>query len=477
MKCNEIKGLLSEYIEGQLAPDICKEIEGHLSVCSNCSGAFDGLKLITRSLDHLPKVNTPDDFLEGIHKKIEKGGIFDRVLKTLFFPARFKVPLECAGLAATVVLAILLFRGMGIKGRLDYLLIKGDKRGGIQEEVSPQPEKKMSLENKGLYEKAGTKPAYEDSEEGSTWEERNDGAGGGDAMGKRVWKQELKQALNEGIKKDGINDGHRNIIADEEGLDSKALPKSPMQAPLELIKVKRQDAQAPSPLATQLAYHAPGEGISHLTLSLKIRDFSENQQQLRVKGMLQKGDRLMDEEIIRRGGDHPEGLKPGTSGPSLTDRMSEGVAKEQGIPMTITEEPQDKSLPDAKIKGIIGEGRVEMDTEDRPGEGDKGIEAEQKWHGITDIKGELEYEAGGYASLSAPILTAIKRLGGRDIQSEYDHSTGQLILITAEIPVEHLDSLLEELRKFGDIGNLPAEVPKYGNFIKVNIHLEDYTAY
>ncbi len=43
-KCSEYIGNLNDYLDGELTPDLCDEIEAHIGECNNCRIMVDTLK-------------------------------------------------------------------------------------------------------------------------------------------------------------------------------------------------------------------------------------------------------------------------------------------------------------------------------------------------------------------------------------------------------------------------------------------------
>ena len=44
MKCNDLLKLLSDYVDGQIDPALCQELEKHLAGCNPCRVVIDNLK-------------------------------------------------------------------------------------------------------------------------------------------------------------------------------------------------------------------------------------------------------------------------------------------------------------------------------------------------------------------------------------------------------------------------------------------------
>jgi hypothetical protein len=104
MNCDEIKDLLSEYIDGVLDSETKALVDEHLSDCKNCQRELAQLKALVKELRSLESVAPPRDFLAQLHKRMEQRSWFSKTLRTLFVPLRLKIPLEFAGAAAMAIL-------------------------------------------------------------------------------------------------------------------------------------------------------------------------------------------------------------------------------------------------------------------------------------------------------------------------------------------------------------------------------------
>jgi anti-sigma factor (TIGR02949 family) len=68
--CKALLGSLSEYIDGELPADLCKEIEKHLEGCDNCRIVLNTTRR-TIDLVHMPAdENVPDDVRERLFKRL-----------------------------------------------------------------------------------------------------------------------------------------------------------------------------------------------------------------------------------------------------------------------------------------------------------------------------------------------------------------------------------------------------------------------
>jgi len=71
LKCEELLGSLSAYIDGELGPKLCHELEKHLSECDNCRVVLNTTKR-TIELVHSPaeKSDLPEDVRERLFKRL-----------------------------------------------------------------------------------------------------------------------------------------------------------------------------------------------------------------------------------------------------------------------------------------------------------------------------------------------------------------------------------------------------------------------
>jgi len=69
--CENLLGSLSEYIDGELNPELCAEIEKHLAGCENCRVVLNTTKR-TIDLVQAPTENPamPNDVRERLFKRL-----------------------------------------------------------------------------------------------------------------------------------------------------------------------------------------------------------------------------------------------------------------------------------------------------------------------------------------------------------------------------------------------------------------------
>jgi anti-sigma factor (TIGR02949 family) len=71
LKCEELLGSLSAYIDGELGPELCQELEKHLEGCEDCRVVLNTTKR-TIELVHSPveKSALPADVRERLFKRL-----------------------------------------------------------------------------------------------------------------------------------------------------------------------------------------------------------------------------------------------------------------------------------------------------------------------------------------------------------------------------------------------------------------------
>jgi anti-sigma factor (TIGR02949 family) len=69
--CKELLGSLSSYIDGDLSPELCQELEKHLEGCDDCRVVLNTTKR-TIDLVHAPneKPELPEDVRERLFKRL-----------------------------------------------------------------------------------------------------------------------------------------------------------------------------------------------------------------------------------------------------------------------------------------------------------------------------------------------------------------------------------------------------------------------
>jgi len=69
-KCEDIRELISEYIDGDLAGDLLSEFEEHISSCEDCRKELNDVKSIIAMLNDTPDEDLPLNFKDELHERL-----------------------------------------------------------------------------------------------------------------------------------------------------------------------------------------------------------------------------------------------------------------------------------------------------------------------------------------------------------------------------------------------------------------------
>ena len=106
MDCTQIRNRLSEYVDDALDAKAKALADEHLRTCSACREELDFLRVLVKGLSSLEAVKAPADFLDQLHKRMERRPRMSAIREWFFYPLRVKIPLQLAGAA---VMALIIF--------------------------------------------------------------------------------------------------------------------------------------------------------------------------------------------------------------------------------------------------------------------------------------------------------------------------------------------------------------------------------
>lgn len=75
--CDELLGSLSAYIDGELSPELCEELERHLAACDNCRVVLNTIK---RTIDLVQTPHEKPDLPYDVRERLFKRLNLDRYL-------------------------------------------------------------------------------------------------------------------------------------------------------------------------------------------------------------------------------------------------------------------------------------------------------------------------------------------------------------------------------------------------------------
>ncbi len=135
MKCNEIKELLSLYIDRMLDESQLKEIEEHLSVCDGCRKEYIEMKEMLDLLGQAEMIPVPDAFCFRLRKalKEEKQNMIDSgiICKPSKNKNRWRIITSIAAVFAVGVITLSLYSD--VLGILPDKLNGGDQAGAVKQ--------------------------------------------------------------------------------------------------------------------------------------------------------------------------------------------------------------------------------------------------------------------------------------------------------------------------------------------------------
>jgi predicted anti-sigma-YlaC factor YlaD len=68
--CYQVPRELSDYLEGDLAPQLRFRIEAHLQTCDHCRAVYDGLRNIVQLLGEEEVIELPEGFSQRLYKRL-----------------------------------------------------------------------------------------------------------------------------------------------------------------------------------------------------------------------------------------------------------------------------------------------------------------------------------------------------------------------------------------------------------------------
>jgi hypothetical protein len=70
--CQRVREMLPHLLEndGEVRPEMARQVYGHLSVCTGCSGEFDEMQQVIQLMEKMPPAEMPQDFSQIIMQRI-----------------------------------------------------------------------------------------------------------------------------------------------------------------------------------------------------------------------------------------------------------------------------------------------------------------------------------------------------------------------------------------------------------------------
>jgi len=407
MRCARVKGLLSDYIDGLLDAERATLVENHLAKCGKCRKELESLRTLIHELRSLESVMAPDDFLASIHSRLEKETFWERIKAFLFIPARIRIPMEWATLAATVVIAFFVF----------HLVPFTPSEKSLQFQAAKKTKQEQPL------------VAYDSSQKIERSKSDEQPAG-----------PTLTVAENQPMTSKGkleTKDSRQN----EKIVGAIAMP-------VEAAKRERGSESVPRPAAKPVApapaaaMDAKKDETSLYSMPLKVQSLTEEEQsafkkQETIVASIPESGVLRDEL-----NGEPERIQLGLILASGKNQASKSVPP--GSPAPSALEVPSKKIPQSS--GVSPVSRDQIGTELAKS---KSTSPGSKNLAALVFPNQIREEA------LLKIETTLSPLGGRILQVNRNKETQQPEFVDIEIPIQYYEKFIVELNTMGKL-NMPA---------------------
>jgi hypothetical protein len=118
MVSEELRAMIPDYVRGLLSPTDAKEVEAALESSPEIYPEFEAAQSYYSALNQIPEVKAPSDFVFRVNHRIDSVPFWPRIRGILFEPLALKLPFELAGVAACLVISLVLFNPFSSRGRL-----------------------------------------------------------------------------------------------------------------------------------------------------------------------------------------------------------------------------------------------------------------------------------------------------------------------------------------------------------------------
>jgi hypothetical protein len=112
MDHNDIRHMLSEYIDDAVSPGDRAAIEEHLKTCEKCTNALKELRQTVAVIRSVEEIDPPAWMTQKIMAKVRTEAGSKSWFQRLFFPLAVKLPLEAIGALFIAVTAVFIYQNM-----------------------------------------------------------------------------------------------------------------------------------------------------------------------------------------------------------------------------------------------------------------------------------------------------------------------------------------------------------------------------
>ncbi|OGW35435.1 MAG: hypothetical protein A2X58_11485 [Nitrospirae bacterium GWC2_56_14] len=156
MNHNEIRHMLSEYIDGAVSPEDRTAIEEHLKTCERCSDALKELRQTVAVIRTVEELDPPAWMTQKIMAKVRVEAAKKSWFHRFFFPLHIKLPLEAVGVLFLAVTAVFIYQNIQPSMRTPNPLV--EEYAPAQEPLPSGIEKKAEQKSTQLSRRAKKLP-------------------------------------------------------------------------------------------------------------------------------------------------------------------------------------------------------------------------------------------------------------------------------------------------------------------------------
>jgi hypothetical protein len=337
MKHDDIRHMLSEYIDGAVTRKEKTAIENHLKSCTECRNALVELKKTIEHIKKVEEVNSPAWMTQKIMAKVraeaeQKRSFFQR----LFYPLAIKLPIQAVAVLFLAVTAFYIYQNMNPMEKYAEApaFIEANKEppatglamneqkmkrdSSLATKKAPQAPGYKSLDMKYMYEKPAVAPV--ESKPSS-------------ASAKKTAEQPASEKSSPD-KMERFADASRQVApAEERGLIEEkefvARAKKPAAASPYAGAVAKDEAQAPAPEAKSLALVGKQEAGIYLNVTVKDIDIAGKEVE---KAVARLNGKIIKTESLKNGRVFIVKLSSSKFKELVEKLQQVGEIKEKGLP-------------------------------------------------------------------------------------------------------------------------------------------------
>ena len=68
--CYQVRRELSDYLEGDVSPELRLRIEDHLAGCTHCAAIYDGMRNVVQLLGSERMIEMPEGFSQRLYQRL-----------------------------------------------------------------------------------------------------------------------------------------------------------------------------------------------------------------------------------------------------------------------------------------------------------------------------------------------------------------------------------------------------------------------